>query len=204
MGAVWNRYGNAGSSLDEDWPRTLAHELGHYALFLEDNYLGRNAAGLVIPVDSCPGAMADPYRDDAAAGYGEFHPDAGWLPACAQTLSNQDTGRSDWATITTFYPQLDGVTTNPGPSTLPLAVTDVRFVEPATPTTTLKAPIFFLTQGGQRVQPGSNARAFLFADGWATDLGRPTLDQLLARGARPGDRGLSVRAGRGPVWAARR
>ena len=45
MGAVWNRYGNAGSSLDEDWPRTLAHELGHYALFLDDNYLGLDAAG---------------------------------------------------------------------------------------------------------------------------------------------------------------
>ena len=63
--------------------------MGHYALFLEDNYLGLDDAGLLVPVDSCPGAMADPYRDDAAAGYGEFHPNAGWLPACAQTLSNR-------------------------------------------------------------------------------------------------------------------
>ncbi len=187
MGATWNRYGESGSSLDEDWPRTLSHELGHYALFLEDNYLGLDDAGLLMPVDSCPGAMADPYRDDAAAGYGEFHPDTAWLPSCAQTLSNRQTGRSDWATITSFYPQLD-VTDNPGPSSLPLDVTQVQFVEPATPMTTIKVPIFYLSQDGHRVQPGSSARAFLFRDGWATDLGRATLDQLLARGARPGDR----------------
>ncbi len=40
MGPVWNRYGDPGSNLGEDWPRALAHELGHYALFLDDNYIG--------------------------------------------------------------------------------------------------------------------------------------------------------------------
>ena len=38
------------------------------------------------------------------------------------------------------------------------------------------------------MQPGQDARAFLFQGDWLTDLGRPTLDQVLARGARPGDR----------------
>ncbi len=188
MGASWNRYGNPGSNLDQDWPRTLAHELGHYVFYLGDNYLGKNGQGQVIPVDGCSGAMADPYRDDDAQGYGEFHTAAGWLPSCAQTLSHLDTGRADWTTITTFYPQLEGVATNPGPTTLPLALTQVDYLMPPTPPAALEAPIFFLTQDGWRVQPGSTARAFLYRGGWATDLGRPTLDQLLARGAQVGDR----------------
>jgi len=34
MGSVWNRYGESTGTLGEDWPRTLAHELGHYLFFL--------------------------------------------------------------------------------------------------------------------------------------------------------------------------
>ncbi len=188
MGALWNRYGESSGSLGEDWPRTLAHELGHFALFLNDNYLGLDEDGLLIPVETCPGAMSDPYRDDDASGYGEFHPDAGWLPGCERTLSHRSTGRSDWTTITTFYPWLDGTISNPGPSGLPLEVTQIKVVEPITPTTALDVPIFYLSQEGHRVQPGASARAFLFEGDWLTDLGRATIDRVLARGARPGDR----------------
>jgi hypothetical protein len=186
IGATWNRYGDPGGSLGEDWPRTLAHELGHYALFLNDNYLGLDAEGHLISVDSCTGtAMTDPYHED----YSEFHPDEDWLPGCERTLSHQSTGRSDWATITTFYPWLRGTPTNPGPSRLPLAVTQIQFVEPITPSTALEVPIFYLSQDGGRVQPGSNARAFLLRKegDQLIDLGRPTLDRVLARGAREGD-----------------
>ncbi len=186
MGASWNRYGEPGSDLGEDWPRTLAHELGHYVLFLDDNYLGLDENGWLEPVDGCPGAMSDPYRVDFP--YDEFHPVEGWLPACENTLSNQSTGRSDWATVQTFYPWLSGVLTNTGPSALPLAITQIQVVEPITPSTALESPVFYLTQGGNRVQPGRGARAFLFQGAWITDLGSPTLDQVLARGAQPGDR----------------
>jgi hypothetical protein len=130
--------------------------------------------------------MTDPYRED----YSEFHPDEGWLPGCERTLSHQSTGRSDWTTITTFYPWLKGTPTNPGPSRLPLAVTQIQFVEPITPSTALDVPIFYLSQDGGRVQPGSSARAFLLREesDQLIDLGRPTLDRVLARGAREGDR----------------
>ena len=47
MGATWNRYGNAGIALGEDWPRTLAHELGHYALYQDDDYFGLECAGTI-------------------------------------------------------------------------------------------------------------------------------------------------------------
>ncbi len=42
IGATWNRYGNAGGVIGEDWPRALAHELGHYLFFLNDDYLRYN------------------------------------------------------------------------------------------------------------------------------------------------------------------
>jgi hypothetical protein len=188
IGAIWNRYGEPDGSLSEDWPRALAHEVGHYGFFLDDNYLGQNEEGLLVPIETCPGAMSDPYRVDDASGYDEFHHGQDWGVDCVDTLANRSTGRWDWKTITTFYPDLDDVTTNTGPSGLPLAVTQIRVIEPDTPTTALEVPLFYLTQAGGHVQPGTRARAFLFQGDWLIDLGRPTLDQVNARGARPDDR----------------
>jgi len=187
MGAVWNRYGDPGGALDEDWPRTLAHELGHYALFLDDNYLGFDAAGRLIPVSGCPGVMTDPYREDWP--YDELHAASDWLPECADTLSQRVFGRADWATLELFYPALDGTLDNAGPTNLPLAVTQLTVVEPLTPCTTLEDATFYLVdEGGGMLQLGSSARAVLLRDDLLTDLGRPTLDRVLARGARVGDR----------------
>ena len=138
--------------------------------------------------------MADPYRDD----YSEFHPQANWnLPTtCAQTLSNYSTGRSDWSTIARFYP---GLIQPPvgvgfgnllkGPSNLAFAVTQVSFAskQQSAPVGT---PLFYLLdeQGG-RYLPRANAQAYLFRKEGdrVIDLGQPTLDQVLARGAHSGD-----------------
>lgn len=215
MGAVWNRYGEAGGVAGEDWPRALAHELGHYLFFLDDNYLGLKNDGLLTPVSSCPGAMSDPYVDDN----GEFHPAAGWREPCGSTLANVISERSDWETIVQTYPWLRAPTEsytgqNQGPRTLPLAVTRVRCVAPpsspepplereacrndATARATLAQiadlipnPVFFLPSDDQAA-----ARAYLFQRAGATDasivdlldLGRPELNEILARGARRGDR----------------
>jgi hypothetical protein len=186
MGAEWNRYGEAGSSIDEDWPRTFAHELGHYLLFLADNYLGLDASDQLVTVEGCPGAMTDPYRKDEP--YDEFHlDDASWDVDCAGTLSEQTTGRADWATINMFYPWLTSTLLFAGPNGLPLEVTQVREAELEEGATALDDPTFYLLEGGSRVQPGSGTRAFLYQEGWAVDLGSPTQDTVLARGAGPGD-----------------
>ncbi|NJM07690.1 hypothetical protein HC891_18125, partial [Candidatus Gracilibacteria bacterium] len=193
IGAIWNRYGNETGTIGEDWPRSLAHELGHFLLYLDDNYLGlegeASEADLIAIDPPCGGAMYDPYRDE----YTEFMPRAGWEPTCTKTLSNFFTGRADWETIRLFYPQLrapQSFGANPGPSTQPLAVTIIEEVQPSAPLTTLQNTVFSLVDSvGGRVVPGSNTQAYLFPQSGERliDLGRPTVDQVDARGVRPGD-----------------
>jgi hypothetical protein len=217
MGSVWNRYGEAQGEIGEDWPRTLAHEIGHYALFLNDNYLGMSEDGNLIQVKTCKGAMVDPFLDE----YSEFHPAGNdWKTNCARTLSNIDTGRSDWETITTFYPWLKGPEAdafdeilNTGPRTLPLRVTTLQeMVEGLPPSDVLDVTIFLIIPAGADAatatdddpeedhETDSGVRAFLFqyneldSQGnpkdytYLVDLGRPVNDQINARGARPQDR----------------
>lgn len=205
MGAVWNRYGEAGASLGDDWARTLAHELGHFALFLDDNYLGLDKNDLIVPVSSCPGPMSDPYID------GEFYP-AGikekeeektqWEKNCGETLSDHETGRSDWETIVSHYDLTppETYTTSDNPEVLPLAVTRV-YLAPSTrnqgspeevsgPTQPpLETPVVLLARDGPEATRASpEARAYLFHAGRLIDLGSPTIDQIIARGAYPKDR----------------
>jgi hypothetical protein len=135
MGAMWNRYGDAEvGNLGDDWPAAFAHELGHYLLFLDDNYLTLQDNLLVLlEDDDCKGAMNNPYSNV----YSEFHPAQGWEEEarCKETLSELNTGRSDWETIDRFYPQLITPTETftgvlSGPSLLPLAVTQVTWLAP--------------------------------------------------------------------------
>jgi subtilisin-like proprotein convertase family protein len=193
MGAVWNRYGNETGTIGEDWPRSLAHELGHFLLYLDDNYIGligdASEADLVAIDPPCGGAMYDPYRDE----YTEFTPRASWEPTCTHTLSNYYTRRADWETIRLFYPELRAPQTygaNPGPSQQPLAVTTIEEVMPSAPLTTLDNTVFSLVDtSGARIVPGSNTQAYLFPQNGTrlVDVGRPTVDQIDARGVRPGD-----------------
>ena len=63
-----------------DWPVILAHELGHYLLFLEDTYLGLETidnAELLASIDDCTGsAMGDVYNINNTEFVFE---DAAWL-----------------------------------------------------------------------------------------------------------------------------
>lgn len=196
IGATWNRNGASSGTIGEDWPRTLAHELGHYALFLDDNYLGIDAQGQLTTVAGCPGAMSDPYRDD----YSELVPqDTVWATRCQQTLSQISTKRADWATVAAFYNQSAlgfqlqqpaSFGKQPGPTALPLTVTTISEKAPADVTTTLEIPGITLVQpDGTPYVASGRTRVMLFsqAGDQVTDLGMPVGSQVLPRGAHPGD-----------------
>jgi len=208
MGSVWNRYGEAGNDLGEDWARTLAHELGHYFFFLLDNYVGVQD-GLLTRVDNCPGMMSNPYTDADS----EFLTLSNWNnkangndkpPPCHATLSHHFLGQEDWATLNRFYPWLHapaGPITNlseSGPGLLPLAVTPVHFIPgETTPVRTLETPIFTLAKRTAGIvdfyQPSNKARAYLFLrdalgnDERLIDLGAPHGNQIQVWNARPQD-----------------
>ncbi len=187
MGATWNRYGNAGQNLGQDWPLALAHELSHYLLFLDDTYLGLNGDDLLFPVDSCAGsAMGDVYAPDNT----EFLPDAGWLPRCADTLAHKTLARSEWATLRLWYPWLNlPGGSNPGPSLMPFDLTTITMLPPLTPAAALADPTFYLDYQGGAVS-SSQGQGFLLRGDQIIDLGSPAGGQnrLLGRGAQPGDR----------------
>lgn len=196
MGSTWNRYGNPGESLGEDWPVVLAHELGHYLLHLDDVYLGLDANGLLRTVNTCTGsAMGDPYTDPHNTEF--IADDAHWAANCGTTLAQQTLGRDEWATIQLWYPTLQAPTTmNAGPRILPFHLTSVQVEDPVTPTNVLEDPTFYLDYAGNSVA-SSQAQVYLLRDvagagesDFVLPLGGPLGGQnrITAHGAQPGDR----------------
>jgi hypothetical protein len=189
MGSTWNRYGNPGYDLDNDWPVVLAHELGHYLFFQDEVYLGMNQDDILIAVDTCIGSvMGDPYTDERNTEF--IADDDNWNNNCYSTLANQTLWRDEWDTVETWYPWLhEPASLNPGPSLMPFDLTYIHIEEPITPTNALEDPTFYLDYtGGLLSSP--DARAFLMRDDYVVDVGSPVGGQnrLLARGAQPGDR----------------
>ncbi|MEM7132272.1 MAG: FG-GAP-like repeat-containing protein [Chloroflexota bacterium] len=205
MGSTWNRYGNPGQSLGVDWPVILAHELGHYLLYLEDTYLGLESfdgAEVLTTVNTCLGsAMGDVYDINNT----EFiFDDLTWLNTCNSTLAQQELERDEWEIMRSWYPWLQVPSAiNQGPSLMPYELTTISVFNPLTPTNVLVDPTFSLDYANSEVGT-SEARAFLLRNTdneigtpvttddyeYMYDLGSPTGGQnrMLARGAQPGDR----------------
>ncbi|MFN8440661.1 MAG: VCBS repeat-containing protein [Caldilineaceae bacterium] len=133
MGPIWDPFAQNFAELTQDWQRALAHELAHYLLYLPDNYLGVDKG--ILRITNCQGSlMTDAYNPD----YSEFLTPTEWTqppgnPCLRTVAATLLTGRSDWATITHFYPGLH-IPQNKlqGPALLPLAVTKVRVIPAAT------------------------------------------------------------------------
>jgi hypothetical protein len=194
MGYTWNRYGNSEGTIGEDWPRALAHEIGHYALYLNDNYISLDSStGAIEYNTSCRGAMFDPYLNNNS----EFYPTTGWEGNCSNTLSEQQTGRSDWETILKFYDQSAlgfslnepaAFANNTGPVKLSLAITNIVINSPITSTEGLGTPIIYTVDSdGQPLSPDRSARALLYQGNRVLDLGRVTSDQVTVLGGNKGD-----------------
>ncbi|MEM7028185.1 MAG: choice-of-anchor Q domain-containing protein [Chloroflexota bacterium] len=196
MGATWNRFGNTTGNLGEDWSRALAHELGHYLLFLLDNYLGLDEHGRLFSPECQFSAMTDAYRES----FSEFLTDAQWMSdsECLKTLAENTTSRSDWATIRTYYPMLNSSKVLSGPNKLPIDVTEITLLEPESPVKTLTDPFFYLIDNEKRrvTIPRGQGQGYLYkiqnpevlTDDYIIAVGSPNADLLQARGAEPGDR----------------
>ncbi len=192
MGSSWNRYGNPGQNIGDDWAITLAHEFGHYMLFLDDVYIGLNPDGFLVPVDTCSGsAMGDLYVDPNNTEY--IGDDAFWQANCAETLTNQTLQRNEWETIALWYEDLNAPTslaqTNAGPALMPYNFTTIEITDPLTPTDALEDPTFYLDYVNGTLA-SSQSLAYLMRDDYVVPLGRPTGGQnrIKAYGAQPGDR----------------
>jgi hypothetical protein len=181
IGPNWTRYGDSDPNYVYDWQRVLAHELGHYLLFLEDTYLGLDeASGLLIPVDTCTNtAMSDPYEEVGT----EFrYNDERWQTECGHTLAELP----DWDLIRLAYPALHAPPpVNPGPGTMPFLFTTVEIKPPLVTATRLANPLLSL---GNAASTLLNGRVYLRRPNQQLlDLGKYLGNELLVRGGHEGD-----------------
>lgn len=204
MGPAWGRFGDPATDLGDDWPRALAHELGHYFLFQMDNYLGV-VGGRLVPNDCKGSFMTDAYIDE----YSEMIARDQWTGACLDTLAESTTGRTDWETILNFYPWLNTDNVNlPGPNRLTLDVTEITEENPGTAVSALDTPFYSLREGGERLFVGAGGgHGYVFkhqktealTDDYVVAVGSPVGDQMHARGAEPGDRLCVIDRQRSPT-----
>lgn len=207
IGITWNRYGDRDGDIGEDWGLALAHELGHYLLRLQDNYLGLDEHKRLVTFTTCPGAMTNPYSTDPK--YSEFLASQTLTDTYAErcggdgneqkiigTISQFVTGWDDWETITRTFSLLQFKPTE-GPDDLPLAVTRISYPPSANTTTAAlltKNRFVFTTGEANGDHVSANARVYLMRYNGAEqmptqiiDLGNPQFDQIIAHGARVGD-----------------
>ncbi|MGB1249588.1 MAG: FG-GAP-like repeat-containing protein [Candidatus Promineifilaceae bacterium] len=199
IGANWNRYGEPVGTIGEDWPRVLAHEIGHYAFFQLDNYLGRDPETGLLNLTDCRGSvMTDSYRQDYTEFLSRDRNGNGyaWDDSCENTLAQQSTGRSDWETIRTFYPFLnESMTTVDGPRTLPLDVTHFAIAAHDSYPLPLVDEFFYLLDASGNALAVPDANAYLIqtqqtitpTDDQIVPLGAPVGQLVRARGVKAGD-----------------
>lgn len=203
IGPNWNRYGDLNGNLGDDWARALAHEIGHYAFGLNDNYLGEEKDGVLTQTATCSGVMTDPYVEAPPEQLGELRTRGDdWKLECGSTLSQLTLARSDWEIVVKNMPWMREPTDMygklltyqsliRGPQLL-LDVTRVevaRSVDDSTDADLLSSPIVSSSAGDV---DGGTAYLFKgdssgkFAD--VIELGQPVQGQVVARGATGRDR----------------
>ncbi len=193
MGATWNRYGlptaPISPTLDtsEDWSSVLAHELGHYLLFLDDTYFRFRNDFVIESVYSCTGsAMGWVYfPENTEFVFDQTH----WNNNCLHTSHNDQLQRTEWETMRLWYPWLAAPTANAGPAALPAALTQVNFVPPTDATTPVVNQLFDLDyRDGETAS--SKARAVIYRADRVIDQGKPNAGstQVQLFGAQAGDR----------------
>lgn len=197
MGATWNRFNLPGMppeldpNTEDDWAKVLAHELGHYLLFLFDTYFRIGPDRTVENVYTCTGSAMGWVYDDLNT---EFVFDQGdWDANCADTFGgNVLPGETEWETIRLWHPWSVAPTVlDAGPASQPAGLTVVSFA-PSTAPPPLLDQLFTLDyQAGEAASP--EARAFLFRNAGGLriiDQGKPAegATEIELHGAQVGDR----------------
>ncbi|MCB0061152.1 MAG: hypothetical protein KDE19_03520, partial [Caldilineaceae bacterium] len=196
MGATWNRFGLPGipapGTVDvdtsDDWAAVLAHELGHYLLFLDDTYY-RFANDFVIEaVYDCTGSAMGwvYYSENTEFVFDDKH----WADHCLSTASNAQLQRDEWRTIKTWYPWVvEQSVEDLGPAALPAGVTKVQFVTPTGAKAVLNDQFFTLDYRDSETA-SVEARALIFRDDRVIDQGKPSegTTKIELHGAQEGDR----------------
>lgn len=195
IGSSWNRYnqpepqGGFPVDVSEDWAMVLGHEFGHYLLYLRDTYfrIGRN--NTIINVYSCVGsAMGWVYFPE---NHGFVVDPDHWEENCRDTYGNDLLNRSEWATLSRFFPWLQppALEAELSSASLPTGITSVELLpasgaSPGTP----NQPIDLLYQDEEAAS--NEARAFLFRNERILDQGGPAQDttHLHLTGSQVGDR----------------
>ncbi len=199
MGATWNRFGLPGTPISGtggisgtvdtsgDWAAVLAHELGHYLLYLDDTYFRFRNDFVIENVYSCTGsAMGWVYFEENS----EFVFDDGhWAANCLHTSHNDQLQRDEWATMQLWYPWLAAPSADAGPTALPADLTKVNFVAPSGAPLPVVNQLFDLDyRDGEAAS--AEARAVIFRNNRVIDQGKPSKGstQIQLHGAQAGDR----------------
>jgi hypothetical protein len=202
MGSHWNRYGappdqpifDNGAlvppdTLTDDWAIALAHELGHYLLFLFDVYTDIDGnASEELAAQCTLSAMGDAYRPSNHAFIYDL---AHWDANCNQTEAyNTLGGRTEWETIRRWYPWTITPTSFVSGPVLPAGVTSVTFLAPSVmPSSPAASQIFDLLYVDDELASGE-ARVFLLRDNRVLEQGKPAAgsNQVHLIDVRLGDR----------------
>lgn len=202
MGSYWNRYGKPPgepifdggqevplASLAADWAIALAHELGHYLLFLFDAYTDIDGNASKELAEQCTlSAMGDAYKpSNHAFIYDRGH----WDAKCKETEAyNTLGGRTEWQTINLRYPWTITPTAFVTGPVLPAGVTTVTFVPPTTPPGPLATSQVFDLVYQDNETNSAEARGFLLRNNRVLEQGKPPkgANQIHLIDAQLGDR----------------
>ena len=189
MGSHWNRYGLPPNqpvmdngvivppaTMAKDWAMAMAHELGHYLLFLFDTYTDVDGNASQELAELCSGgAMGDVYQPSNQNFIFDLDH---WHGACNGTEAYHTLqGRTEWATIHLWYPWVIRPTSVvAGPAAPPVNLTTVTFVAPSTPPGEPAASQIFdmIYQDGEL--SSGEARVFTLRGDRVFEQGKPPKD----------------------------
>lgn len=202
MGSHWNRYGAPPGeeifvggapvspvTLEADWAIALAHELGHYLLFLFDVYTDIDGNASAELAEQCTlSAMGDAYKpSNHAFIYDRDH----WDANCSETEAYTTLGgRTEWQTINLWHPWTITPTAFVTGPVLPTGVTSVTFITPTIPPGPLAtSQVFDLVYQDNEVN-SAEARGFLLRNNRVLEQGKPAkgANQIHLIDAQQGDR----------------